>query len=105
MAKYYDSIGYVIQTEVTPGVWQDTIIEKKYRGDIILNQLRWQGADKANDDINIDNSISIIADPFAYDHVCYMKYIKWIGQKWKIQSFAVQRPRVVLQLGGVYNGP
>lgn len=105
MAKYYDSIGYVIQTEVTPGVWQDAIIEKKYRGDVILNQLRWQTADgKVNDNINIDNSISIIADPFAFDHVNYMKYIKWIGQKWEIQSFSILRPRVVLQLGGVYNG-
>ena len=104
MAKYYDAVGYVIQKEVSPGVWEDETVEKKYRGDVILNQLRWQIADKVNDDINIDNSISIIADPFAFDNVCYMKYIKWIGKKWKIQSFSIQRPRVVLQLGGVYNG-
>jgi len=42
MAKYYGVIGYAIQKETAPGVWEDTIIEKNYRGDVILNQQRWQ---------------------------------------------------------------
>ena len=33
MAKYYDAVGYVIQNEVSPGVWEeDETIEKKISG-------------------------------------------------------------------------
>lgn len=104
MAKFYGVIGYAIQKETAPGVWEDEIIEKNYRGDVGLNQFRWQNGDKANDDLNIDNSISIIADDYAYNTYGYMKYIIWHGQKWKIQSLAINRPRIVIQIGGLYNG-
>lgn len=104
MAKYYGVIGYAIQKETSPGVWEDTIIEKNYRGDVILNQQRWQPTERVNDNFNIDNSISIIADPFAYANCGLVKYIVWQGQKWKIQSLSINRPRIVLQIGGLYNG-
>lgn len=104
MAKFSGKIGYALQGEITPGVWGDTIIEKHYRGDIILNQQRWQSSEQVNDDFNIDNSISIIADEFAYEHIGFIKYIIWYGIKWKIQSISINRPRMVLQIGGVYNG-
>lgn len=104
MAKYYGAIGYAIPRETAPGVWEDKVIEKNYRGDIILNQQRWQPNEKVNDDFNIDNSISIIADGFAYANFGYIKYIIWQGQKWRIQSLSINRPRMVLQIGGLYNG-
>ena len=66
MAKFHGVIGYAIQTETAPGVWQDIITEKEYSGDVILNQQRWQKSENVNDDFNVDNSISIIADPFAF---------------------------------------
>lgn len=105
MAKFYGAIGYAIQGETVPGVWIDQIIEKNYRGDVILNQERWQPSEGANDNLNLDNSISIIADEFAYGNAVSMRYIVWRGQKWKIQSLAISRPRIILQIGGVYNGP
>ena len=104
MAKFYGVIGYAIQIEKRPGVWVDSIIEKSYRGDIILNQQRWQPSENVNDNFNIDNSISIIADEYMYKNVGFIKYIVWMGRKWKIQSLAINRPRIVLQIGGVYNG-
>lgn len=104
MAKYCGVIGYAIQKETSPGVWDDVITEKVYRGDIILNQQRWQPGEKVNDNFNIDNSISIVADAFAYTNFGNIKYIVWQGQKWKIQSLSINRPRIVLQIGGLYNG-
>ena len=104
MAKFYGVIGYVIQKEMSPGVWQDSVIEKSYRGDVILNQQRWQKSDGAVDNFNVDNSISIIADEYAYKNIGHMKYIVWNENKWCIQSLAVNRPRIVLQIGGLYNG-
>ena len=104
MAKFYGAIGYALQEESKPGVWRDTVVEKKYRGDVILDQRRFQSTDQVNDDINIDNSISIIADAYAYENIGFMKYIVWNKVPWKIQSFVINRPRIVLQIGGVYNG-
>ena len=104
MAKFYGAIGYVSQVETVPGVWEDLVIEKNYRGDVVLNQQRWQQTDIVNDNFNLDNSISIIADGYAYANLGYIKYIVWHGKKWKIQSLAIERPRIVLQIGGLYNG-
>lgn len=106
MAKYYEAVGYAVQVEIRPGYTSDQVVEKMYRGDVTLNQQRWQNADKANADFSIDNVISIVADPFAYEHIGNIVYITWHGVRWKVQSLAINRPRIVLQIGGgVYNGP
>lgn len=104
MAKFYGPIGYTRPTETKPGVWKDVITEKNYRGEIVLDQRRWRAEEKVNDDINLDNSISIIADAYAYENIGYMKYIVWNKTAWKIQSFRINRPRIVIQIGGIYNG-
>jgi len=104
MAKFHGSIGYATQIESAPGVWEDQITEKNYRGDVVLDQRRWQPSDKLNDDLNLDNSISIIADAYAYQNFGNIKYIIWNGSAWKIQSLSINRPRIILQIGGVYNG-
>ena len=104
MAKFKGAIGYVSQVETAPGVWEDQVTEKNYRGDVILSQERWQPTEGFNDNLNLDNSISIIADIYAYANFGYIKYIVWHGQKWKVQSLAINRPRIVLQIGGLYNG-
>lgn len=104
MAKFHGAIGYALLEESSPGVWIDTIIEKNYRGDIVLDQRRFQSSENLNDNINIDNSISILADAYAYENLGFMKYIVWNNVAWKIQSFSINRPRIVLQIGGVYNG-
>lgn len=104
MAKFYGAIGYARQEETRPGVWTDKVIERNYRGDVVLDQRRWQPDDKANDNINIDNSISIVADEYAYENLGYIKYVVWSGIAWKVQSLSINRPRLVLQIGGVYNG-
>ena len=104
MAKFHGAIGYALLEESSPGVWIDTIVEKNYRGDIVLDQRRFQSSENLNDNINIDNSISILADAYAYENLGFMKYIVWNKVAWKIQSFSINRPRIVLQIGGVYNG-
>lgn len=104
MAKFYGPIGYAVQSETVPGIWEDTIIEKNYRGDIVLSQQRWQSSEHVNDNFNLDNSISIIADEFAFKNLGAMKFIVWHDTPWKIQSISINRPRIVIQIGGVYNG-
>ena len=104
MAKYYGAIGYAEQVETSPGVWTDVITERMYSGDMNRNTRRLESSESLNDDINITNEISIVADPFAYQNFHMMKYVEIMGCKWKISSIEVQHPRLLLTVGGLYNG-
>lgn len=104
MAKYYGAIGFANLVETNPGVWKEQIIEREYFGDLLRNTRRLQTANQLNDDINISNEISIVADPFARENFHSMRYIVFMGTKWKVTSVDVQYPRLVLTVGGVYNG-
>ena len=107
MDRYYGNVGYAVSGEdpLRPGIYIDTIIVKPYYGDIIKTASRWQGNSQSpNDDTIINNTISIIADQFAYQNFSAIKYAEYLNQKWKVSSIEVQSPRLILTLGGVYNG-
>lgn len=105
MARYFGKIGYLITEEKTPGVWSENIVERSYYGDIIQHGTRWQSSsDKVNDDILVTNEVSILADPYAYEHFSEMRYIEFMGANWKISSIQVERPRLTITLGGLWNG-
>lgn len=105
MAKFYGAIGYAETVETKPGVWMDEITERKYSGDVLREARGWAPtSDSANDDLTINNQISIVADPFAYQNCHLMKYVVFMGTKWKIKNAEVKYPRLVLNIGGVYNG-
>lgn len=101
--KWYGSIGFAELNETTPGVWTPQIVERNYRGDLVRNTRRLQSTDKVNDDININNQISIVADPYANMNFHTIKYATFMGTKWKVGDVEVQYPRLILSLGGVYN--
>lgn len=104
MAKFYGIIGYATTVESKPGVWEEQIVERNYYGDLTRNSRRLQSTEYLNDDINIANEISIVADPFAYNNFHAMRYVEFMGAKWKISNVEVQRPRLILTVGGLYNG-
>lgn len=103
MAKFYGVIGYAVPVETKPGVWKEQITKREYSGDLARNIRQLQPADKLNDDINVANEISIVADPFAYQNFHSMRYVEFMGAKWKISKVEVQYPRLILTVGGVYN--
>lgn len=104
MGKFYGIIGYAESVETKPGVWKDEITERMYYGDVIRDTRRLQSSDTLNDNINISNEISIVADPYAYQNFHLMKYVEFMGAKWKISHIEVKYPRLILTVGGVYNG-
>ena len=104
MAKWYGVIGYAETLETKPGVWEDRITERNYYGDVIRNSRRLQTTNQLNDNITVSNEISIVADPYANQNFHAMRYVEFMGTKWKIDNVAVQYPRLILSLGGVYNG-
>lgn len=104
MAKFYGVIGYAVTKETAPGVWTEEIAEQSYYGDLTRNMRRLQDSGDLNDDINVANEISIVADPYANANFHSMRYVAFMGTKWKISKVEVQYPRLILTLGGVYNG-
>lgn len=102
--KWYGVIGYGETVETKPGVWKETIIERTYYGDVIRNNRSLQSAGQVNDNINISNQFSIVADPYAEQNFHTIRYIVFMGTKWKVASVDVQYPRLILTAGGIYNG-
>lgn len=105
MAKYYGVIGFGETAEVTPGEWVDQIVERPYFGDVIKNMRRLGGGDKVNPDLLVSNQISVVADAYANSTFHAIRYIEWMGNLWKVTDVEVERPRLILSLGGVYDGP
>lgn len=105
MAKFFGEIGYGESVEGAKGVWDDVITERSYFGDVIRNTRQLQNGEKVNDDLSVNNSISIVADSYANEHFFAIRYIRWAGTLWKVSDVDVQSPRLLLRLGGVYNGP
>ena len=104
MAKYYGVIGYAETVETAPGVYEEQITERNYYGELVRNTSRFQVSDQVNDNVNIANEISVIADPFATQNFHAMRYVEFMGAKWKITNVEVRYARLILTIGGVYNG-
>lgn len=104
MAKWFGKIGFAETKEMSPGVWKEQITEREYFGDLTRNTRRLQSSEYLNDDITIANEISIISDPFANQNFHAMRYVEFMGTKWKVSTVEVQYPRLILSLGDIYNG-
>lgn len=108
MAKFSGVIGYAETVETSPGIWDEQIIEKEYVGDLVRNYRKREPSGNVNDNINIANEISIIADPYAAEHFFNIRYVKFyipkLGGIWKVNDVEVVYPRLILTIGGVYNG-
>lgn len=105
MAKFYGEVGYAIPHEKKPGVWVDNIVKKNYSGDVLQNMNRWEPSGQVNDNTTIDNKISIVSDSYANANFPRIRYIHWAGVNWKVNKIETLRPRLILSIGGAYNGP
>lgn len=102
MAKYYGKIGFLTTGITRPGIWEETIKEEPYYGDIIRHSKMLQSSGGVNDDINVNMQISIVSNPFAYDNMNNIRYATYRDSKWKVNSVEIQFPRLILNLGGAY---
>lgn len=105
MSKWFGKVGYDMTIEVERGLHETRIVEREYFGDTVST--RWarnaqEGS--ANEGINLSMTISIVADPFAYENYGNILYAEYMGSKWKVNSIEPEYPRLKLTLGGVYDG-
>ena len=105
MARFFGRVGYGETGETSPGVWVDDIVERSYFGDVVRNARKSSEGENLNNDLSVQNSISIMADAYANDHFFAIRYVEWAGTLWTVSRVEVQSPRLILTLGEVYNGP
>ena len=105
MAKFYGVIGYAETVETRPDVWEEQIVERTYCGDLIRNTRRLDGSAQVNENLTIGNEISIVSDPYADQNFHAMRYVSFMGAKWKLTTVEVKPPRLILSTGGIWNGP
>ena len=107
MARYYGDIGFRTSSEVEDedGIWEETIVPRKYYGDVVRNYVRNSYTDGMTTikTPECNNSISIVADPYANENFHNIVYATFMGTKWAVSNVEVQYPRLILALGGVYN--
>lgn len=105
--RFYGNVGYgeSVESPSDSGVWVMTITEIAYRGDVLRNTRKLENGDGLNQNIVVSNSITILADDHAVEHFFDIKYVVWEGVRWTVTNVEVQRPRLILSLGSVYNGP
>lgn len=104
MSKWYGEVGYILATETEPGIWEEVETERPYYGDLIRNIRKLQNSGGVNDNITLSNQISIVSDPFANQNFHAIRYAELNGVRWKVTDVEVQYPRLILTIGGVYNG-
>lgn len=104
MAKFFGKIAYGVSEESSPGVWTVKIVERDYYGEVNRRTRRWVGTDNLNDNLDVSNELSIVADPYALEHFHNIRYVVWANAAWKVSSVEVDYPRLNLLIGGLYNG-
>lgn len=109
MARFHGVVGFgeavEKKPEESPGVYEDVVTERSYFGDVVRDTRRLEGGENQNFDLNVSNSISIVADAHAMNHIYAIRYVVWQGARWIVNDVEVRHPRLLLRIGGVYNGP
>lgn len=104
MARFYGAVGFVLgHMETSPGINKEVISVRNYYGDVMKRRMSWEKGESINDNIKLNNQISILADEYAESHMYAMKWVEWKGTKWKVSSVEFERPRMILTIGDVYN--
>lgn len=103
MAKFRGIVGYIETQETKPGVFEEVSTKRVYTGDILRKSRRVEVSEQLNDNVNISNQISIIADEYAYKHFSSIRFVQYMGTFWKVTDIEVNHPRLTLSIGGIYN--
>lgn len=91
--------------EIRPGVWKpEEIVTKHYAWELDRLYNSESRSTTANVEMRLNNTISIVADPFLNDNIASIIYVEFLGAKWQVSSIdASNPPRLLLTLGGRYN--
>lgn len=103
MAKCSGKIGFALTVETSPGVFEERIVEKPYKGNITQLNAHVEDENSINSNFRINNNISVVANKYFLENLGHMRYVTYKGLPFKITSFQVIPPRLIFSLGSVYN--
>lgn len=104
MNRWYGKVGYIETVEIEPGIWEEKETVRSYYGELVRNSSKFRVSGDVNDDKDVSVELSIVADPYSSLHFHAIRYVEFGGTKWKVSTVEPKRPRLILSLGGEYNG-
>lgn len=106
MARFSGLVGFAHTARTRPGVSSEVITEKgPYYGNVKRKSLTMQQSDSINTELRTTNTIEIMADDkYVNENIFAIRYVVWAGTPWLVTEVTVERPRLLLRLGGVYRG-
>jgi len=105
MQRYSGKLGVAQQTEVKPGVWEETITEHDVMGTIVQRSEPLESGDSVLPQYRTTTSVSLLARAVGQvDHSMY-RYMTHAGKRWETTSIVDQYPRIVVYFGEEYHGP
>lgn len=104
MNRWYGKVGYIETVEIEPGIWEEKETVRSYYGELVRNSSKFRVSGDVNDDKDVSVELSIVADPYSSLHFHAIRYVEFGGTKWKVNTVEPKRPRLILSLGGEYNG-
>lgn len=104
MAKYAGLVGYVTEEETSPGVWSPVESPIMMKGDVINQRYNVIDDNRVNSNVTLNHRISLLGDSYAFDNYHLIRWINFRGSKLEVSSVEIQRPRLIVSLGGLWNG-
>ena len=65
MAKFYGTVGYAEMQETRPGIHKEVVTERNYAGDVFRNTRKLEAGESINDNVVVNNRISMLPDGFT----------------------------------------
>jgi len=103
--RYSGVLGIAQQTEVRPGIWEETVTEVPVLGTVRQRTEVLESADRILPGLGTNTSISVPARGVGPQDNSSIRYITYKGIPWQIQSIVDEPPRIVIYIGEKYNGP
>lgn len=101
--KFRGKLGFADHIETEPSIFEETYIERAYRGDVFKRVVKTHSNDTINNNVSLNVRISIVADHYALTHSGSVVYAEYMGQKWTVEDIDVQPPRLIFNLGSLYH--
>jgi hypothetical protein len=103
--RYSGTIGVASQTEISPGVWEETITEQDYIGEVVQRTEVLEEGDSIHSTQQTSTSISVLSRVVGFVNDSDLRYVTFSGMRWNISSVVNQPPRLVLYIREEYHGP
>lgn len=86
------------------GIARDEYVERKFRATVTRLNNNMVSSGDVIDNLKMDMNFQIKMDKWTYENFQWLRYLVYNGAKWKITNVQVQRPNMIVQVGGIFNG-